>query len=128
MCGVSTSYVHGKKRTIHVKMAFAFALEEASSERSFIIHRKHTIVNAFSAGLGADCGSRVGYMYALYTSSSQVRQHSFVDIGPDITSTAILSLPLIQEWKFSVTGKRMCTKYWYAAPEACQEQQCGYVN
>ena len=27
-------------------------------------------------------------------------------------STAILSLPLIQEEQLSVTGERMCTKYW----------------
>ena len=27
-------------------------------------------------------------------------------------STTILSLPLIQEGQLSVTGKRMCTKYW----------------
>ena len=28
------------------------------------------------------------------------------------TSTAILPLPLIQEEQLSVTGERMCTKYW----------------
>ena len=27
-------------------------------------------------------------------------------------SSAILPLPLIQEQQLSVTGKRMCTKYW----------------
>ena len=27
-------------------------------------------------------------------------------------STAILSLPLIQEGQLSVTGERMCTKFW----------------
>ena len=27
-------------------------------------------------------------------------------------STAILPLPLIQEEQLSVTGERMCTKYW----------------
>ena len=27
-------------------------------------------------------------------------------------STAILLLPLIQEQQLSVTGERMCTKYW----------------
>ena len=27
-------------------------------------------------------------------------------------STAILRLPLIQEKQLSVTGKKMCTKYW----------------
>ena len=33
-------------------------------------------------------------------------------IGHEIISTAILSLPLIQEGQLSVTGARMCTKYW----------------
>ena len=41
-----------------------------------------------------------------------VRQHSFVEIGHEIISTAILSLPLIEEGQLSVTGKRICTKYW----------------
>ena len=33
--------------------------------------------------------------------------------------TAILSLPLIQVRQLSVTGERMCTKYWLTAQEAC---------
>ena len=37
------------------------------------------------------------------------RQHSFVDIDPEIFSTVILSLPLIQEGQLSVSGERMCT-------------------
>ena len=37
------------------------------------------------------------------------RQHSFVEIDHEIFSTVILSLPLIQEGQFSVSGKRMCT-------------------
>ena len=37
------------------------------------------------------------------------RQHSFVEINHEIFSTVILSLPLIQEWQLSVSGKRMCT-------------------
>ena len=32
-------------------------------------------------------------------------------LGHENISTAILSLPLIQEEQLSVTGKRMCTKY-----------------
>ena len=38
-----------------------------------------------------------------------VRQHSFVEFGLEIISTAILFLPLIQG-QLSVTGERMCTK------------------
>ena len=37
------------------------------------------------------------------------RQHSFVEIDHEIFSTAILSLPLIQEGQLSVSGERMCT-------------------
>ena len=41
-----------------------------------------------------------------------VRQHFFEEFGHERISTAILSLPLLQEGQLSVTGKRMCTKYW----------------
>ena len=44
-----------------------------------------------------------------------VQQHSFVEIWHEIISTAILSLPLIQEGQLSVTGERMCTTYWLTA-------------
>ena len=37
------------------------------------------------------------------------RQHSFMEIDHEIFSTAILSLPLIQEGQLSVSGERMCT-------------------
>ena len=37
------------------------------------------------------------------------RQHSFVEIDPEIFSTVILSLPLTQEGQLSVSGERMCT-------------------
>ena len=37
------------------------------------------------------------------------RQHCFVEIDYEIFSTAILSLPLIQEGQLSVSGERMCT-------------------
>ena len=39
----------------------------------------------------------------------QGQQHSFMEIGREIFSTVILSLPLIQEGQLSVSGKRMCT-------------------
>ena len=44
-----------------------------------------------------------------------VRPHSFVEIDHEIFSTVILSLPLIQEGKLSVTCERMCTEYWLTA-------------
>ena len=45
----------------------------------------------------------------------RARQHSFVEIGYEIISTAILFLPLIQVGQSSVTGERMSTKYWLTA-------------
>ena len=44
-----------------------------------------------------------------------VRQHSFVQMGYEIISTAIISLPLIQVGQLSVTGERMCLQYWLTA-------------
>ena len=49
------------------------------------------------------------YMYILTVFQSRGRQHSFVEINHEIFSTAILSLPLIQEGQLSVSGERMCT-------------------
>ena len=43
---------------------------------------------------------------------THVRQHSFVETGQEIIPTAMLSLPLIQEWHF---GERLCIKYWQTA-------------
>ena len=61
--------------------------------------------------------SSIGYPSAWYADDRgfdpQVRQHSFVKFGHEIISTVILSLPLIQEGQLSVTGERMCTKYWH---------------
>ena len=39
----------------------------------------------------------------------RVKQHSFVKIGHEINTTAMLFLPLIQVGQLSVTGERMCT-------------------
>ena len=38
------------------------------------------------------------------------RQYSFLEIDHEIFSTAILSLPLIQEGQLLVSGERICTK------------------
>ena len=40
---------------------------------------------------------------------SRGQQHSFVEIDHEIFSMVILSLLLIQEGQFSVSGKRVCT-------------------
>ena len=62
-------------------------------------------------------GSSVGCAFAWHADGRgfdpRVRQYSFVEIGHEIISTAILSLPLslplLQLGQLSVTGKRMCT-------------------
>ena len=60
-------------------------------------------------------GSSVGCASAWFADGRgfdpHVRQHSFVVIGHEIISTAILSFPLIQEGQLSVTGERIYTRY-----------------
>ena len=59
------------------------------------------------------------YMFKTVQKSSspelRKRKHSFAEIDHEIFSTVILSLPLIQEGKLSVTCERMCTEYWLTA-------------
>ena len=43
------------------------------------------------------------------SSPAEVGNIFFVEIDHEIFSTAILSLPLIQEGQLSVSGERMCT-------------------
>ena len=58
-------------------------------------------------------GSLVGYASTWHVDSRglnpHVWQYSFIEIGYEIMSTAILSLLLIQVGQLSVTGERMCT-------------------
>ena len=49
------------------------------------------------------------FVVFLFQTVTGGRQHSFVEIDHEIFSTAILSLPLIQEGQLSVSGGRMCT-------------------
>ena len=49
------------------------------------------------------------YSIIIYTARIRGRQHSFVEIDREIFSTVILSIPLIQEGQWSVSGERMCT-------------------
>ena len=50
-----------------------------------------------------------GFRTATSALARRGRQHSFVEIDHEIFSTVSLSLPLIQEGQFSVSGERMCT-------------------
>ena len=61
-------------------------------------------------------GSTIGSVSAWHASGTEfdphVRHILSWRLGPEKNSTAILSLPLIQEEQLSVTDERMCTKYW----------------
>ena len=50
-----------------------------------------------------------GNQEVLWVRPTSGRQHFFMGIDHEIFSTVILSLPLIQEWQLSVSGKKMCT-------------------
>ena len=47
-----------------------------------------------------------------------------MEIGHEIFSTVILSLPLIQVEQLSVTGERMCAKYWLTAKVKPAHEKC----
>ena len=61
-------------------------------------------------------GSSIGSEFAWHASGPEfdphVRRILSWRLGHENISTAILPLPLIQEEQLSVTGERMCTKYW----------------
>ena len=58
-------------------------------------------------------GSSIGSVFAWHASGLEFDPHILSwRLGHDNISTAVLPLPLIQEEQLSVTGERMCTKYW----------------
>ena len=61
-------------------------------------------------------GSAIGSEFAWHASGPEfdphVRHILSWRLGRENVSTAILPLPLIQGEQLSVTGERMCTKYW----------------
>ena len=61
-------------------------------------------------------GSSIGSVFAWHASGPEfdfhIRHILSWRFGHENISTAILPLPLIQEEQLSVTGERMCTKYW----------------
>ena len=61
-------------------------------------------------------GSSIGSEFAWHACGPEfdphVRHILSWRLGHENISTAILPLPLIQEEQLSVTGERMCTKYW----------------
>ena len=74
---------------------------------------EHNTEDRFShAGLS----SSIGNVFAWHASSPEFDPHVWhilsTRLGHENISTAILPLLLIQEEQLSVTGERMCTKYW----------------
>ena len=62
------------------------------------------------AGLGGSFGCAVDWRPGgCGFNPHRGQQHSLVEIDHEIFSTAILSLPLIQEGQLSVSGERLCT-------------------
>ena len=63
-----------------------------------------------------DRGSSIGSVFTLHASGPEfdphVRHILSWRLGHENISTAILPLMQIQEEQLSVTGERMCTKYW----------------
>ena len=61
----------------------------------------------------AGCSSSIGSMSTWHASGPEFDPMSGTFFhGHKNISTAILPLRLIQEEQLSVTGERMCTKYW----------------
>ena len=65
---------------------------------------------------GTGRGRSIGSEFAWHASGPEfdphVRHILSWRLGHENISTAILPLPLIREEQLSVTGERMCTKYW----------------
>ena len=66
--------------------------------------------------LPAGHGSSIGGVSTWHARGSEIDPHVrhilSWRLGIENISTTILPLPLIREEQLSVTGKRMCTKYW----------------
>ena len=63
-------------------------------------------------GRGSSIGSELAWHASGPEFDPHVRHILSWRLGHENISTAILPLPLIQEEQLSVTGERMCTKYW----------------
>ena len=99
ICYISSYFLHYFITSFHRCLANVISTDYARSR-----------TGQYTSSLGGSVGCAV----RLETRRSRVqprrgRQHSFVEIDHEIFSTVILSLPLIQEGQFSVSGERMCT-------------------
>ena len=84
-------------------------IESEDRSDNMAAHAELSLRYAFYAGPVSWVGCTSSWHANDHRFYPRVRQHSFMEIGRGIISTAILSLPLIQEGQLSVTGERMCT-------------------
>ena len=66
----------------------------------------------WSTGRSSSIGSEMAWHASGPEFDPHVRHILSWRLGHENISTAVLPLPLMQEEQLSVTGKRMCTKYW----------------
>ena len=72
----------------------------------------HTYIHTYIPGAVARSEACSFGMQVAPEFNSLVRHILSCRLGHENISTAILPLPLTQEEQLSVTGERMCTKYW----------------
>ena len=81
-------------------------------------HKLNYVINTFVKHTPGETGrgSSIGSEFAWHASGPEfdphVRHILSWRLGHENISTAILPLLLIQEEQLSVTGEKMCTKYW----------------
>ena len=62
---------------------------------------------------GSDVPREIAWYADVHGFDSAVRQYSFMGIGYEIISRAILPLLLFRVRQLSITGQKMYTKYWF---------------
>ena len=107
MIALKCFYCHFVKR---------LALQNTNSNCFAVINNGVMVLNLNSVVPLTGRGSSIGSEFAWHACGPEfdphVRHILSWRLGHENISTAILPLPLIQEEQLSVTGERMCTKYW----------------
>ena len=104
---VSTAYMW-----LAVKIYHVFSLHTITDSRRIRLYIEVTVLSLLYRGRGSSIGSEFAWHASGPEFDPHVRHILSWRLGHENISTAILPLPLIQEEQLSVTGERMCTKYW----------------
>ena len=91
--------------------ARALSIFKKNKSARLYIHEYSLKLHILS-GRGSSVESVSAWHASVYVFDPHVRHIISWRFGHEIISTAILLRPLIQEKQLSVTGERMCTKYW----------------